>query len=97
MVIYAIISEDGYVEGYGSTNGGNDNEVEIEIPEDHEFFSKDIMSFKYEGGELVFDKEVNDKRIREREKEELLPTDDELNAIAIMELYEKIMTKEGGA
>lgn len=97
MVIYVLLSEDNYVEGYGSTPSGSENEVEIEISKDHEFFSKDIMSFKYEGGGLVFDKEVNDKRIREREKEELLPTDDELNAIAIMELYEKIMTKEGGA
>lgn len=77
MKIYLTLDENSYVDGWGSTSSHVDNEIEIELDDNHEFFKKDIHCWKYEDGELVFDEERQQKLIEEYEREQNKPTEQE--------------------
>ena len=88
MIIYIQIGENGYIDGWGTTKS-TDDDVQIELDENHEFFKKDIHCWKYEDGELVFDEERQQKLTEEYEREQNKPTDKErLEALenALLEL-----------
>ena len=53
-MIYITLNENGYIDGWGSTRS-SDNDIEIELDDNHEFFKTDIRCWKYENGELVFE------------------------------------------
>ena len=89
MKIYLILDKNGYVDGWGSTSSHVDNEIEVELDENHEFFKTDSACWKYVDGELVFDEEKRQRLIEEYEREQNKPTDKErLEALenALLEL-----------
>lgn len=89
MIIYITLN-DGYVDGWGSTRS-SDNDIEIELDDNHEFFKTDHQCWKYEDGELVFDEERQQKLIEEYEREKNKPSELDTLALAIMELGQLIM------
>lgn len=90
MIIYIQIGENGYIDGWGTTKS-TDDDVQIELDENHEFFKKDIHCWKYEDGELVFDEERQQKLIEEYEREQNKPSELDSLALAIMELGKLIL------
>ena len=87
-MIYITINENGYVNGWGSTRS-TENDIELELDENHEFFKTDYQCWKYVDGELVFDEEKQKQLIEEYEREQNKPTDKErLEALenALLEL-----------
>ena len=87
MIIY-ITLKDGYVDGWGSARS-SDDDIEIELDDNHEFFETDHQCWKYEKGELVFDEERQQKLIEEYEREKNKPSEQErLEALenALLEL-----------
>ena len=76
MKIYLTLDEDGYVDGWGNSRS-SDNDIEIELDDNHEFFKTDFACWKYEDGELVFDEERQQKLIEEYEREQNKPTEQE--------------------
>src|SRR5690554_702896 len=89
MKIYFTLDDDGYVNGWGSTSSHIDNEIEVDLDENHEFFKTDFACWKYENGELVFDGERQQKLIAEYEQEQNKPTElERLEALesALLEL-----------
>ena len=88
MIIYFKTDSEGYLDGWGSARS-SDNDIEIELDDNHEFFKTDFACWKYEDGELVFDEERQQKLIEEYEREQNKPTDKErLEALenALLEL-----------
>jgi len=76
LIIYLTLDENGYVDGWGSTRS-SDNDIEIELDDDHEFFKTDFSCWEYEDGELVFDEERQQKLIEEYERERNRPSEQE--------------------
>lgn len=91
MKIYFTLDDDGYVDGWGSTSSHVDNEIEIELNDNSEFFKTDFACWKYEDGELVFDEERQQKLIEEYEREQNKPSELDTLALAIMELGKLIL------
>lgn len=89
MVIYFKL-KNGYLEGYGSTPNNEEGEIKLEISDDHEVLRNPEI-FKYENGELIKDEERQKQLIEESNVSENRLTDDEVNAIALMELTEMVM------
>lgn len=89
-MIYISLDENGYVDGWVSTRS-SDNDIEIELDDNHEFFKTDIHCWKYEDGELVFDEERQQKLIEEYEREKNKPSELDMLALAVMELGQLIM------
>ena len=88
MIVYITLDENGYVDGWGSTRS-SDNDIEIELDDNHEFFKTDFACWKYEDGELVFDEEKQKQLIEEYEREQNKPSSQErLEALenALLEL-----------
>ena len=88
MKIYLTLDEDGYVDGWGNSRS-SDNDIEIELDDNHEFFKTDHQCWKYENGELVFDEEKQKQLIEEYEREQNKPSSQErLEALenALLEL-----------
>ena len=86
--IYFTLDEQNYVTGWGSSRS-TENDIEIDISSDHEFFKTDFSCWKYENGELVFDEEKRQRLIGEYKREQNKPTDKErLEALenALLEL-----------
>jgi len=75
-LIYITLNENGYVNGWGSTRS-TENDIELELDENHEFFKTDYQCWKYENGELVFDEEKQQRLIEEYEREQNKPTEQE--------------------
>lgn len=90
MILYLEIGENGYIEGWGTTKS-TDDDVEIELDENHDFFKTDVHCWKYENGELVFDEEKRQKLIEEYEREQKKPSESDMLALAIMELGKLIL------
>ena len=67
---------------FGSTRS-TENDIELELEEDHEFFKSDYQCWKYENGELVFDEEKQQQLIEAYEREQNKPT--ELERIEALE------------
>jgi len=88
LIVYIALDENSYVDGWGSTRS-SDDDIEIELDDNHEFFKTDFACWKYEDDELVFDEEKRDRLIAEREAEENKPNENErLEALenALLEL-----------
>ena len=91
MKIYLYVDENNYVSGWGSTRS-SDNNIEIELDDNHEFFNSDFSCWKYIDGELVFDEEKRRRLLEEYEREQNEPTETErLEALenAVLELILK--------
>ena len=95
MIIFIDSDENGYVDGWGSTRS-SENDIELKIDEDHEFFKTDIHVWKYEDGDLVFDEDKKKKLVKEREQEESKPLKSEVNEMALLELAGMIAELKGG-
>lgn len=95
MIIYLNLTDDDYVDGWGS-NRSNESEIEINLDEEHDFFNSDIHCWKYEDDELVFDEEKKQKLVKEREMEEFKPLKSEINEMALLELAGIIDKLKGG-
>lgn len=57
MVIYVLVNEDGSVDGWGSSRG-SDVEIEIEIPDNHQFISAIPSDYIIVDGQLVMSEEL---------------------------------------
>ncbi|MBM7598461.1 hypothetical protein JOC34_000818 [Virgibacillus halotolerans] len=93
--VYLLTDTDGYVSITSSRSLRNENEQTIEVPKDHEVLRNSEI-FKYVDGKLIKDVEKQQQLISEANDKPEKLTDDEMNAIAIMELSEKIMNIEMG-
>ncbi|MEK5106513.1 hypothetical protein MHI57_07055 [Cytobacillus sp. FSL K6-0129] len=78
---------DGRLDGWSSTKRGNS--FEAEVPDDHEVLSNPYI-FKFENDEFIKDTEYQNQLIAEAEKESNVPNQEEINAVAILELAELI-------
>lgn len=76
MIIYIALDDKNYVDGWGSTRS-NEDEIELQLDKEHEFFDSDFSCWKYENDELIFDEEKRDRLIVEREAEENKPIEQE--------------------
>lgn len=88
MIVYIALDENSYVDGWGSTRS-SENDIEIELDDNHEFFKTDFACWKYEDDELVFDEEKQKQLIGEYEREKNRPSEQErLEALenALLEL-----------
>ena len=90
MRIYFTVDEDGYVNGWGSTRS-TENDIELDLDDNHEFFKTDFACWKYENGELVFDEERQQQLIEEYEREQNKPSELDMLALAVMELGKLVM------
>lgn len=90
MIIYIALDENSYVNCWGSTRS-SDNDIEIELDDNHEFFKTDFACWKYEDGELVFDEEKQKQLTEEYEREKNKPSELDTLALAVMELGQLIM------
>lgn len=88
MIIHVELSNEGRVQGWGSTP--YEGTVEHEIDENHPFFDSPML-YKLVEGKLVKDEEYEQKLIEEEQEKLSKPSDEELNAVALMELTEMIM------
>lgn len=95
MIIFIDTDENGYVDGWGSTRS-NEDEIEMDLDKEHEFFNSDTSCWKYENGDLVFDEEKKQKLVKEREKEESKPSKSEINEMALLELAGMLAELKGG-
>lgn len=86
MQIYFNIDDNNRLTGWSSTPEGFVHGIDID--EDHEIFTSDAMVFKYENGELIKDEAYQKQLIEEQENK---ISDEQMNAIALMELTEIIM------
>ncbi|MBM7598076.1 hypothetical protein JOC34_000433 [Virgibacillus halotolerans] len=93
--IYLLTDVDGYVSITSSTSLRNENEQTIEVSKDHEVLRNSEI-FKYVDGKLIKDVDKQRQLKAEANDKPDKLTDDEMNAIAIMELSEKIMNIEMG-
>lgn len=79
MTIFISLDKENYCQGYGSTRG-HESDIEMDLPEDHDFFKSFITmrSYKVENGVLVKDihkeAELLAKRLEEKDK----PSDQEI-------------------
>ena len=90
MKIYFTLDDDGYVNGWGSTRS-TENDIELDLDDNHEFFKTDFQCWKYVDGELVFDEEKQQQLIEEYEREQNKPSETDMLALAIMELGKLVM------
>lgn len=90
MIVYITIDKNNYIDGWGSTRSG-ENDIELHLDKEHEFFKTDFSCWKYENGELVFDEEKQKQLIEEYEREQNKPSELDTLALAIMELGKLIL------
>lgn len=89
--IYFLLDNEGYLSGISSNSYRDDDEIKLEVEEDHEIFTNDPMVFKYENGELIKDEEQRQRIIVE--EQENRATEEDLKALAMLELIEKMNTE----
>lgn len=89
MVIYFKL-KDGYVNGWGSTSSGDDDEIKLEVSDGHEVLRNPEI-FKYEDGELIKDEERQKELKEEAEKEDNGMSIEDQNSVAILELAESLL------
>lgn len=94
MKIYLTVDEDGYVNGWGSTRS-TENDIELDLDNNHEFFKTDHQCWKYVDDELVFDEERQQQLIEEYEREKNKPSETDILAMAVMDLAELVLNGGG--
>ncbi|MGX9931946.1 hypothetical protein ACW0KB_11975 [Virgibacillus salarius] len=88
-VIHFLVDDNNYVSG-GISYGKMEDAIKLEVTDDHPILTDNANVYKYENGELVADEEYRQKIIDEKQEKENEPSDEELNAIALMELAQKV-------
>lgn len=88
---YFLEDENGYLSVKSSTSMRNENEISVVIPDDHPIHTDNFMTYRYENGELIKDEAYHQRLIEEEQYDQSKPSDDELNAIAVMELTEMLL------
>lgn len=78
---------DGRLDGWSSSP--QENKYEAEVSDNHEVLINPFI-FKFENGEFIKDTEYQNQLIAEAEKESNTPNQEEINAVAILELAEII-------
>ena len=94
MIVYIALEENSYVDGWGSTRS-SENDIEIELDDNHEFFKTDFACWKYENGELVFDEEKQKQLTEEYEREQNKPSESDMLTLAILELAVELEKLKG--
>lgn len=74
---------------------GIDDEITLEIDEEHEFFQSDFSIYKYVDGELVKDEERQQQLVEQHEREQNKPNESDMLALAILELATEIEKLKG--
>lgn len=100
--IYFVVDDEGYIKGgYSEGELIGDNVKSIEVEEDHEIFTTDSQTFRFVDGELIKDEERKQQLIKEYEEQknkpseiELLKKENEMIALAVMELSSYLMGGE---
>ncbi len=87
ITIYFNLDNQGYVDGFSTTECVSEHK--INVSESHDVLSNPFI-YKLVDGELVKDEERQRVIIEENEKQRNQPTLEELNALAILELAEKL-------
>lgn len=95
MRIYFTVDDKGYLNGWGSTPSYVEGEIELDIEDDHDFFTSDSSCWKYENGKLVFDEERQQQLIEEYEREKNKPSETDVLAMAVMDLAELVLNGGG--
>lgn len=90
-IIHIELSEENRVLYWSSSP--YESTIEIEIDKDHPLLDSPIL-YKLVEGAVVKDEEYEQQLIEEEQEKQSKPSDEELNAIALMELTSMIM--EGG-
>lgn len=93
-MIYISLDENGYVDGWGSTRS-TENDIELDLDDNHEFFKTDHQCWKYVDDELVFDEERQQQLIEEYEREKNKPSETDILAMAVMDLAELVLNGGG--
>jgi len=88
--IYFTFSPDGYVNGYWSIPSGIEGELSVDVDNDAEVLQVPEV-FQYVNGELVKDEAYQQELIEQEEQRKNQPSDEEMNAMAIMDLASKIL------
>lgn len=70
MLIYITVDTDGTLQGWGS-NRGSENEIEVEVPDDHIIFHTNPKVLKYMNGTILKDEEIQLMRAKDRKDREL--------------------------
>ena len=101
MIIFFDTDENGYVDGWGSTRS-NENEIEIKLDKEHDFFKSDMHAWQYLDNELVFDEDKQQQLVDERKQEDSTPSEleqvkqeNDRLAMALMDLAEKTLSAGG--
>lgn len=83
MVIYVLLDNEGYIDGWGSSDPGGDS-IEIEIEEDHPFFNDMMFKYIIKDNKIELSENANyleEEYIKNKEREELInkmtPSDSE--------------------
>ncbi|MYL56208.1 hypothetical protein GLW20_01655 [Virgibacillus halodenitrificans] len=90
MKLYSTLDANGHLTGAWYPPSGVPDEIEVEVPKDHEAW-RNAEVFKFENGTLIKDTAYQQQLINEEQAKHEQPSDDEMNAIAIMELTKMIM------
>ncbi len=85
--IYFNVDADGYISEWGTDNG----DFKMKLDGDHPFFSSDHHCWLYRDGGIVFNVEKQIQREDEKNKQDNKLTENEMLAMAIMDLTELIM------
>ncbi|WP_188453804.1 hypothetical protein [Virgibacillus oceani] len=91
--VYFTLDENNRLTILSSTSTRNPNEICIDVPDGHDVLSN-YEVYKYVNGELIKDIDYQQKLVDERQEAQNKPTDEEMNAIAIMELTSMLLGGE---
>ena len=92
MKVFFTVGEDNRIKGWGSTKG-SDNDVELDLPEDHEAI-KNPYVFRYENGELIKDTEWQEIQIQKQDSLKNMPSKDVQIADLTFQLMEQSFATE---
>ncbi|MCU6603845.1 hypothetical protein OCO53_25730 [Peribacillus frigoritolerans] len=92
MKVFFNVGQDNRILGWGSTKG-SDNDVELDLPEDHEAI-KNPYIFRYADGELIKDDEWQQVQIEKQQLRKNTPSKDEQIADLTFQLMEQNFATE---
>jgi hypothetical protein len=92
MKVFFNVGQDNRITGWGSTKG-SDNDVELDLPEDHEAVRNPYI-FRYENGELIKDSEWQEIQIQKQEGRKNAPSTDAQVAELTFQLMEQSFATE---
>lgn len=87
--VYFLTNESGLLQGISSTRG-SEQDQELYVENDHEVLTNPFI-FRFTDGKLIKDVEYQKRLVAEAEEARNKPTDEEMNAIALMQLTNIIL------